>query len=54
VASQLELPRNRSGTGLTEIAKKKKKKYLESITGLAEATGLILGPSERRTKDLLK
>jgi hypothetical protein len=28
--------------------------YWESITGLRKAKGLILGPSARRTKDLLK
>jgi hypothetical protein len=30
------------------------KKHWESITGLRQAKGLILGPSVRRTKDLLK
>jgi hypothetical protein len=32
----------------------KKKKHWESVTGLTQAKGLILGPSARRTKDLLK
>jgi ribonuclease HI len=30
------------------------KKNWKSITGLTQAMGLILGPSARRTKDLLK
>jgi hypothetical protein len=30
------------------------KKHWEFVTGLTEAKGLILGPSARRTKDLLK
>jgi hypothetical protein len=30
------------------------KKYWESTTGLKQAKGFILGPSARRTKDLLK
>jgi hypothetical protein len=30
------------------------KKHWESVTGLKQAKGLILGPSARRTKDLLK
>jgi hypothetical protein len=30
------------------------RKHWESITGLKEAKGLILGPYARRTKDLLK
>jgi hypothetical protein len=30
------------------------KKHWESTTGLRQAKGLILGPSARRTKDLLK
>jgi hypothetical protein len=30
------------------------KKHWESITGLTQAKGFILGPSARRTKDLLK
>jgi hypothetical protein len=43
--------RKRSGTGRTEI---KKKKHWKSVTGLRQAKGLILGPSASRTKDLLK
>jgi hypothetical protein len=50
VASQLELPREQSGTGRTEITKKQ----WESTTGLKQAKGLISGPSARRAKDLLK
>jgi hypothetical protein len=42
--------RKQSGTGLIEIIKK----HWESVTGLTQAKGLILGPSARRTKDLLK
>jgi hypothetical protein len=30
------------------------KKHWESVTGLRQAKGLILGPYARRTKDLLK
>jgi hypothetical protein len=30
------------------------KKYWESVNGLKKSKGLILGPSARRTKDLLK
>jgi hypothetical protein len=30
------------------------KKHWESVTGLTQAKGLILGPSDRTTKDLLK
>jgi hypothetical protein len=30
------------------------KEYWESVTGLTQAKALILGPSARRTKDLLK
>jgi hypothetical protein len=44
-ASQQELPRNRSGTGQTEI--------INNI-GLKLAKGHIQGPSGRRMKDLLK
>jgi hypothetical protein len=46
----LELPRKRSGTGRKEIIKK----HWQSVTGLKQAKGLILGPPARRTKDLLK
>jgi hypothetical protein len=45
VASHLELPRKRSGTGQIEIIKK----YWESTSGL-----ITPEPSARRTKDLLK
>jgi hypothetical protein len=34
--------------------RRRKKKHWESVTGLRQAKGLILGPSARRTKDLLK
>jgi hypothetical protein len=47
-ASQLELPRERSGTGLTEITKK----HWESTIGLKQAKGFISGPSAKRTMDL--
>jgi hypothetical protein len=30
------------------------KEYWESVTGLTQEKGLVLGPSARRTKDLLK
>jgi hypothetical protein len=30
------------------------KKHWEAIIGLKQANGIILGPSARRTKDLLK
>jgi hypothetical protein len=33
---------------------RKHKEYLESLTGLRQAKGLIQGPSARRTKDLLR
>jgi hypothetical protein len=49
-ASQLELPRKRSGTGQIEIIKK----YWESTSGLKQAKGFTPEPSARRTKDLLK
>jgi hypothetical protein len=34
--------------------KRNDKKHWESVTGLRQAKGLILGPSARRTKDMLK
>jgi hypothetical protein len=49
VASQFELPRKWSRTGQTEITKK----HWESVTGLRLAKGLTVGPSARRTKELL-
>jgi hypothetical protein len=50
-ASQLELPRKRHRL---DEQKSQQKKPWESVTGLREAKGLTLGPSARRTKDLLK
>jgi hypothetical protein len=45
VASQLELPRELSGTERTDVTKNNGK----SKTGLKQAKGLISGPSARRT-----